>query len=118
MQLRPFFLPVAVAAFVVPAVLLNTAKAIAEDIRFTLVNDTSVNMTEFYAAPSGVDNWENDILGEDVLPAKRRVLINLNDDRRDCDYDFRARFADGEVVEKFGINVCKLAGNTYTFYEE
>ncbi|GCL35725.1 hypothetical protein SR1949_08220 [Sphaerospermopsis reniformis] len=67
MQLKTFLTSVAVTALVIPSVLANTSKVLAEDITILLENKTRANMTEFYASPSGVKNWENDILGDNVL---------------------------------------------------
>lgn len=117
MQLKTFLTSVAVTALVIPSVLANTSKVLAEDIIFLLKNKTSVDMTEFYASPSGVKNWENDILGEDVLPSGKSLEININDARTTCNYDFQAKFDDGDVVEKYNINICELAGSSYEFYE-
>ncbi|MFM6037236.1 MAG: hypothetical protein ACKPEO_17550 [Sphaerospermopsis kisseleviana] len=117
MQLKTFLTSVAVTALVIPSVLANTSKVLAEDITILLANKTRANMTEFYASPSGVKNWENDILGDDVLRSGKVIEINFNDKRRTCIYDFLAKFADGDVVEKYGINICKLAGGSYEFYD-
>ncbi|NCS24138.1 MAG: hypothetical protein GPI96_06310 [Microcystis aeruginosa BS13-02] len=117
MQLRAFFMGLTVAGLVIPSVLGSTSKVLAEDITFTLENKTKVNMTEFYASPSGVKSWENDILGDDVLGSGEQVEININDERTTCNYDFKAKFADGDVVEKYDVNICELAGGSYEFYD-
>ena len=117
MQLKTFLTSVAVTALVIPSVLANTSKVLAEDITILLENKTRANMTEFYASPSGVKNWENDILGDDVLRSGKTIEINFNDERTTCIYDFQAKFADGDVVEKYDINICKLAGGSYEFYD-
>ena len=117
MQLKTFLTSVAVTALVIPSVLANTSKVLAEDITILLENKTRANMTEFYASPSGVKNWENDILGDNVLRSGKTIEINFNDERTTCIYDFQAKFADGDVVEKYDINICKLAGGSYEFYD-
>ena len=117
MQLRPFLMGLTVAGLVIPGVLGNTSKVLAEDIIFILENKTRVNMTEFYASPSGVESWEDDILGDDVLLSGKNTEININDERTTCNYDFKAKFVDGDVVEKHNIDICKLAGGTYAFYD-
>ncbi|MEB3148287.1 MAG: hypothetical protein VKL60_04605 [Sphaerospermopsis sp.] len=117
MQLKTFLTSVAVTALVIPSVLANTSKVLAEDITILLENKTRANMTEFYASPSGVKNWENDILGDDVLRSGKAIEINFNDERTTCIYDFQAKFADGDVVEKYDINICILAGGSYEFYD-
>ncbi|MEY3256376.1 MAG: hypothetical protein RLZZ29_1511 [Cyanobacteriota bacterium] len=117
MQLRTFLMGLTVVGLVIPSVIGNTSKVLAEDITFTLENKTRVNMTEFYASPSGVKNWENDILGDDVLGSGKATEININDERTTCNYDFQAKFADGDVVEKYNIDICKLGGGSYQFYD-
>lgn len=106
-----------VAGLVIPSVLGNTSKVLAEDITFTLENETKVYMTEFYASPSDIENWENDIFGDDVLGPGDNAEININDERRTCNYDFKAKFADGDVVERYNIDICELADGTYQFYD-
>jgi hypothetical protein len=64
-----------------------------------------------------VKNWENDILGDDVLGSGKATEININDERTTCNYDFQAKFADGDVVEKYNIDICKLGGGSYQFYD-
>jgi hypothetical protein len=41
-------------------------------------------------------------------------MINIDDGTGYCVFDFRAVFEDGEVLEKFGNNVCELAEFNYT----
>lgn len=120
MQLRPFLMGLTVAGFVIPSVLGNTPKVLAEEdiIIFILENKSRVNMTEFYASPSGAKNWETDILDDDVLLSGKNTEISIDDpERTTCNYDFQAKFADGDVVEKYNINICKLAGGSYDFYD-
>jgi hypothetical protein len=119
MQLKTFFTSVAVTALVIPSVLANTSKVLAEDIIvFILENESRANMTEFYASPSGVKNWDTDLLNDDVLLSGKNTEISINDERTTCNYDFQAKFTDGDVVEKYNINICKLAGGNYKFYDD
>lgn len=81
-------------------------------VQFTLVNGTSSVMTGFYASPPNVDDWEEDILGSDVLNPGEKINITINDGRDDCTYDFRAEWKDSSPTETVG-NVCN--GGTYTY---
>lgn len=117
MQVKTLLTSVAVTALVIPSVLANTSKVLAEDIVFILENKTRVNMTEFYASPSGVKSWENNLLGGDVLRSGKNTEININEESTVCNYDFQAKFADGDVVVKYNINICELAGGSYDFYD-
>ena len=107
-------------AFVGAAVLaLAATTAFAQsndgnDRRVRIINDTGVVMTHFYASDSRASNWEEDILGSDVLPSGRSIVINIDDGSGACVYDFRARFADGDVLERFRINVCEISEYRYS----
>ncbi|MDV3349581.1 hypothetical protein D0962_26510 [Leptolyngbyaceae cyanobacterium CCMR0082] len=91
------------------------AWANADEYAFTLVNDTSVDMLEFYASPQVANDWEGDLLGNEAVRENGDwTIITLSGDRG-CIYDFLAVFSDGDKLEKYGINVCDL--ETHTYYE-
>ena len=49
-------------------VALTATPALAEDLVFTLVNDSSHTITEMYVSPVGVDQWGENILFGAVEP--------------------------------------------------
>ena len=65
----------------------------AEDLVFTLTNSTNSTLERFYTSPVGVDAWEEDVLGQDVLEPGERVEITIADGRSVCDYDMRFEFS-------------------------
>ena len=85
-----------------------------QDRRVTIINATGVTMTHFYASNSGRNDWEEDILGEDVLPSGASVRINIDDGTDACLYDFKAEFTNGQVLTRFNVNVCQIADYYYT----
>ncbi|EEW26645.1 hypothetical protein [Rhodobacter ferrooxidans] len=105
MKLRSGFVGVAMASA------LMAAPALAQDLAFTLTNNSGVDLTEFYASPVGVDSWEEDILGGAVLPAGSSGQVTIGDARDVCDYDLRMVFADGDVIEQSG-NLCETGSYT------
>jgi hypothetical protein len=64
----------------------------AQDLVFMLDNQSSYDVREFYASPTDVDNWEEDILGA---------------------YDLRIVFSDGDVAEDTS-NLCETGSFTIT----
>lgn len=96
---------------------LIAAKNVIESPRsaysFTLTNDTSVDMLEFYASPETVTDWEDDVLGEKTIRANGDWTLITLSGQRGCVYDFLAVFADGDKLEKYGIDVCMLEAHTY-----
>jgi hypothetical protein len=85
-----------------------------QDRRVRIINATGVTMTHFYASNSGQNDWEEDILGQDVLRSGASVMINIDDGSGACIYDFKARFADGDELERYRINVCQITEYRYT----
>ena len=93
------------------ALTLLAAPAFAEDLVFTLVNDSSVTITEMYVAKHSSDQWEESILGDATVDAGTQSEITIADGEATCDYDMRFVGAGGEVHE-VNQNLCELA--TYT----
>lgn len=89
----------------------STTTAIAEDLEFVLINQSGFTLTEFYTSPSNVNNWEEDVLGQDVLESGYTVKILIQDGRTQCEYDMRMVFADGDILEDT-IDMCELGSYT------
>jgi hypothetical protein len=101
------------AAGAVVALAATAGHASALDRRVNIVNNTGYTIVEFYASSVGQNSWQEDILGRDVLPSGSSVTINIDDGTGYCKYDFRAKFEDGDIVEKQGVNVCEIGTFTY-----
>ncbi len=91
------------------------APAFAEDLVFDLHNKSSYNVIEFYASPSDVGDWEEDILGLDILASGDSTEVTIADGRTQCEYDLRFVFEDGDVVEDGGIDLCETG--SYTLHD-
>ena len=100
---------VTMAVFVV-----GVADANALDRRVRINNQSSYDIYEFYASNTGTRSWEEDILGDDILPAGSSVMINIDDGSGYCKYDFLAVFEDGDEVVSSDNNVCELAQFNFT----
>jgi hypothetical protein len=93
--------------------LATSLPALALDRRVTIVNNTGYTIVRFYGSNTGSKSWEEDILGEDVLPSGSSVTINFDDATGYCMFDFRAEFEDGDVLERAEVNICEIATFTY-----
>lgn len=82
--------------------------------RVRIHNQTGWTMTHFYASDSRISSWQEDMLGSSVLPAGRSIMMNIDDGSGACIYDFRARFNNGQYLERFQVNVCQIADYYYT----
>ena len=95
------------------ALTLLAAPAFGEDLVFTLVNDSSVTITEMYVSKHSSDQWEENILGDTTVDAGTQSEITIADGETTCDYDMRFVVATGEVHE-VNQNLCELATYTLT----
>ncbi|PXA99869.1 hypothetical protein DMC47_01165 [Nostoc sp. 3335mG] len=93
---------------------LSTLAAAAYDRRVQINNKSSYDIYEFYASNTGTNSWEEDILGDDILPSGHSVVINIDDGTGYCRYDFLAVFEDGDEVTSAGNNVCELSQFNFT----
>jgi hypothetical protein len=93
---------------------LGAAPANAQDRHVAIVNETQHAIVQFYASNVERGTWEEDILGEAVLPVGQTANINIDDGSGACMYDFKAVFDDGEELVRNGINVCTTSTYTYT----
>ena len=85
-----------------------------QDRHVTIKNRTGWTMLRFYASDSRKDDWEEDILGSDVLEDGQNVRINIDDGSGACVYDFKAEFTNGQALTRSRINVCQISDYTYT----
>jgi hypothetical protein len=93
----------------------------AQAVKFTLINATNRVLEEFYASPPQVDDWEEDILGVDVLNPGESVVITIEDGRSDCYYDFKGVLGPGKGVGRGELIESKVSvcdGGTYTYRQK
>ena len=91
-MISPKYLPLVAAAS------LLSAPAMAEDLGFLFENASSFAIVELYASPSNVGEWEEDILGRDILDAGESARVTIRDGRRACEYDLKIVFEDGDEI--------------------
>ncbi len=85
--------------------------AMAQDLVFMLDNQSSYTITYFYASPTNVDDWEEDILGTDVLASGESARITIADGREQCEYDLKVVFDDGDELYDT-VDLCETGSYT------
>lgn len=88
---------------------LVSGSAIANDAFFTLVNKSDYVISELYASPINTDDWEDDILGQDVLDPGQRLNVTVSDGSDQCEYDMKVVDEDGEEHILEGLDICEDA---------
>ena len=77
---------------------LTNSAAMAMERQVQINNQTSYTIVEFYASNTGTADWQEDILGSDVLASGSSVKINIDD---------------GDQLVSADNNVCEL--DTFNF---
>ena len=94
---------------------VNAQKSLADRRDFTVINETSYIITHLYVSPHSADNWEEDILGSDVLRPGHHVKITFSDSLDACYYDIKAIYEDGDKSIKYNVDLCNIS--TFRFHE-
>ena len=101
-------------ALAISTVSINLGSAIAGRQDFMIRNETSTDIVRIYVSTSNSNDWEEDVLGRDVLPAGSSTTINFSNSTQGCYHDIKAVFRDGDILERRDLNLCELRSYTFT----
>jgi hypothetical protein len=76
---------------------------------FTLVNATSVEIHEVYVSPHNSNDWEEDVLGRDTLPAGANVHITFDRSEAAALWDLKVVDKDGNSIEWENLDLLKIS---------
>ena len=82
--------------------------ALAGTQDFTLVNQTGVEIYRLFISETTNENWEEDVLGDQVLPDGSRMDIDFYG-RNACLWDMMVTDEQDNTVEWTGINLCEAS---------
>src|ERR1700732_3655188 len=98
-----------VAAFA--AVLAMTAPAGADDAKqdFKLVNKTGYELKALYVSPTKSDDWQQDVLGQDVLADGQSVNVHFSPKARTCKWDLKVVYSDDDSSAVWtNVDLCTI----------
>ena len=101
------------ALVTLPTFTIGIQAAHAEDLVFTLNNNSSSALTEFYVEPASSNNWGENILNGNIAPGES-ATVTIADGKTTCMYGIRGAFKDGSLVERESLNLCELGSYTYS----
>ena len=104
------------AAALVAAAFATPAHAGNQD--FVILNKTGFPIEQVYVSASAKDEWEEDVLGRDILPAGERTKISFSSDENACLWDLKVVYQDGESAEWQGINLCEFSIVALSYYRK
>ena len=101
---------VALAASLSAPVLAQQSK-----LDFTLLNRTGLVIQELYVSPDESDNWEEDVLGRDVLKHNASIDITFSRTEKSCDWDLKIKDEDGDEIEWDSLDLCAASHITLLY---
>lgn len=87
----------------------RTSSSDSTNQNFVMRNNTGQTITHVYVSPITSNNWEEDVLGRDVLPDRQTLRINFNRSEDECNWDIKVNLADGTSREQRNVNLCRVA---------
>jgi hypothetical protein len=96
--------------------LMAASSVIAGDQDFILVNQTGLTIDQFYCSPSESKDWEEDVLGTDVLENGEKAEINFSREETARDWDLLIVDEDGDKIYWEEIDL--LEAETIILYYE
>ena len=76
---------------------------------FVMRNNTGQTIMRVFVSPITSNNWEEDVLGSNVLPDRQTLRINFNRSEDECNWDIKVDLADGTSREQRNVNLCRVA---------
>ncbi len=84
-------------------------KAANEELDFTLINSTGVNIASVYIAPHDSEDWGDDVMKNDILRDGETVEIRFHPKDDATIWDLRIEDKDGESVEWESLDLSKIS---------
>ena len=110
--LRPMF----IVCCVLGLTFANAATGLSsqENRRVRVINRASVSIYSLYASNVDRETWEEDVLGQSVIPPGGSRIVNIDDGTGHCMYDLKAVMSDGRQAIRRNLNVCTASSWTVT----
>ena len=87
----------------------RTSSRDATNQNFVMRNNTGQTIMRVFVSPVTSNNWEEDVLGSNVLPDRETLRINFNRSEDECNWDIKVNLADGTSREQRNVNLCRTA---------
>jgi hypothetical protein len=114
MQFRTLATVAAAAALMV----LTPTLASAAPQDFELTNATGYDLKNLYISPTTTNDWQDDVLGEDVLANGQAVKIHFPGGRGEtCEWDLKVTYSDDSSHEWTNVNLCTISAVTIHYDE-
>ncbi len=91
------------------ALALSAGNAWSGDQDFTVHNQTGVDIYELYVSPGSSNDWEEDVLGVDVLADGDSVDITFDREETSALWDLQVRDSEGNSLTWTQLNLLEIS---------
>lgn len=74
--------------------------------QITVVNNGATAVWYIHVSPNYAQEWEDDVLGSDVLMPGMQIPVRLNGYGDHCFFDLKVQDSNGHAREYYDVNVC------------
>lgn len=109
------------AALAVAAFVALPGAGLAQEAKqdFTLVNKTGYDISEVYVSPTKADDWQEDVMGKDILEDGQSVDISFHRSDRSCHWDLKVVYNDDNTsAEWSNFDLCTVSEITIHYNEK
>lgn len=102
---------------VVAALAMGAPDARADQRNLTLINGSGVTIVDVYVSAADIQDWQDDILGRDVLlPGEEAEILfsRFDGEAGVCLYDIRVIADTGAEGFLYGVDLCSTLTVTFT----
>lgn len=90
-------------------VMMGSSITHAKTFSIKINNKTNSIVETFYASPSGVSSWENDLFEDKALAPGGSMTVRFSDDRNVCEYDLLFEFRGDDLEDLTDtIDLCTI----------
>jgi hypothetical protein len=96
------------AALAVMAIVSVTAPAFAGIQDFTVRNNGKFSVYYIYVSPTTSDQWEDDVLGNQTLPANSQITVEMSGYGNQCMFDIKVVDERNNAREYYDVDLCNI----------
>ena len=83
---------------------------------FTLVNKTGYPISQVYVSETKTDDWEEDVMGRELLDVDDSVDIGFESKTPGCKFDLKVIYHDDDSSAIwYGLNLCEISKVTIRY---
>lgn len=102
-------------AAMVAMLMMAASPSMAADQDFTLKNRTGYTIDRVYVSAAKTDDWEEDVMGRDILGDGESVDIEFAASEGACRFDLKVVYDDKEEAIWEGLNLCSISTVTIRY---